>query len=169
MAPKLLFGGVRGWAAATESHLDVLITQSLPVVLWSLMLGIHLATQHSRIPREYLHYVPTSLQLLWILSLTIAMSRLAGNTVRFYGGRVAGGAHDVTSLTQKRAHRIVVIVRAVWMLRVVFNLNLTPILTTLGVGGLAASACIARQRFRISSRVSTFRSPGCCASATTSN
>jgi small-conductance mechanosensitive channel len=135
---RILFRVVREWAAHTESQLDILITGSLggPIVLWSLILGFHLATQNSRIPRHYLHYVQITLQTLWILSLTIAMSRLAGNTVRFYGGRVAG-VQAVTSLTQKLAQLVVVAVGLVWILKVVFDLSLTPILTTLGVGGIA--------------------------------
>ena len=138
---KVLFGVIRRWAAGTDSHLDVLITGSLPLVLWSVMLGIHLATQNSRIPREYLHYIPTTLAFLWILSLTIAMSRLAGNTVRFYGSRVTG-AQSVTTLLQKMAQLVVVAVGAVWLLKYVFDLSLTPILTTLGVGGLAVALAL---------------------------
>jgi small-conductance mechanosensitive channel len=140
---KVLFRLVREWAVHTQSHLDVLITESLrgPIILWSLMLGFHLATQNSRIPRPYLHYVPTTLRVLWILSLTMAMSRLAGNSVRFYGSRMTG-AQAVTSLTQKLAQMVVVIVGLVWLLKVVFNMSLTPILTTLGVGGLAVALAL---------------------------
>ena len=69
------------------------------------------------------------------------MSRLAGNVVRFYGGRVTG-AQSVTSLTQKLAQLAVVAVGLVWLLKVVFNLSLTPILTTLGVGGLAVALAL---------------------------
>jgi len=135
---RVLFRVVREWAAHTESQLDILITGSLggPIVLWSLILGFHLATQHSKIPRPYLHYVPLTLQALWILSLTIAMSRLAGNAVRFYGSRVAG-VQAVTSLTQKLVQLVVVALGLVWILKVVFDLSLTPIMTTLGVGGIA--------------------------------
>lgn len=138
---KVLFGAIRRWAAGTESHLDVLITGSLPIILWSVMLGIHLATQNSRIPRAYLHYIPTTLEFLWILSLTVAMSRLAGNTVRFYGSRVTG-TQSVTTLLQKMAQLIVVAVGVVWLLKYVFDLSLTPILTTLGVGGLAVALAL---------------------------
>src|SRR5665213_770036 len=108
---NVLFRVVRKWAAHTESHLDVLMVESLrgPIVLWSLMLGIHLATQHSEIPRRYLLDVPATLTALWILSLTIAMSHLAGNAVRFYGSRV-NGVQSVTSITQKLAQFAVVAV-----------------------------------------------------------
>ena len=140
---RVLFHVVRGWAQ-NDNHLDVLITESLrgPIVLWSLILGLHIATQNSEIPVRYLRHIPSALALLWILSLTIAMSRLAGNTVRFYGGRVTGGVRPVTSLTQKLAQIIVVILGLAWMCRVVFNINLTPILATLGVGGLAVALAL---------------------------
>jgi small-conductance mechanosensitive channel len=137
----LLFRAIRGWAARTDSHLDVLITQSLPIALWSLIFGLHIATQYSEIPRRYLQYIPNTLAVLWILSLTIAMSRLAGNLVHFYGGGVTG-AKNVTSLTQKLAQLVVVCTGLIVMLKIVFNTSLTPILTTLGVGGLAVALAL---------------------------
>ena len=79
---------------------------------------------------------------MWIVSLTIATSRLAGNAVRFYGSHVAGDMRPVTSLTQKLAQLVVLIFGLVWMLKVVFNINLTPILATLGVGGLAVALAL---------------------------
>jgi len=138
---KVLFRLIREWTGGTDSHLDVLITSGLPLILWSVMLGIHLATQNSKIPRQYLHYIPTTLEFLWILSLTIAMSRLAGNVVRFYGSRVTG-VQSVTTLLQKMAQLVVVAVGSVWLLKYVFDLSLTPILTTLGVGGLAVALAL---------------------------
>jgi small-conductance mechanosensitive channel len=140
---RLLFRLVKGWAARTESHLDALIVESLrgPIILWSLILGLHVATQNSEIPQRYKHYVPTVLAVLWILSLTMAMSHLAGNAVRFYGTR-AKGVQAVTSLTQKLAQAIVVILGLVWLLKVAFDMSLTPILTTLGVGGLAVALAL---------------------------
>jgi small-conductance mechanosensitive channel len=139
---SVLFRIVRGWAKRTDSHLDVLIIESLrgPIIVWALILGIHLATQNSRIPRADLKYIPRALAVLWITSLTTAMSRFGGNVVRFYGGRVTG-AQSVTSLTQKLTQLAIVLLGIGWMLRV-FDVSLTPILTTLGVGGLAVALAL---------------------------
>jgi small-conductance mechanosensitive channel len=138
---KLLFRVMEAWSRRTDSHLHVLVTQSLhgPIVLWSLILGLHIATQNSELPRRYLHYIPSTLAVLWILSLTIAMSHLAGSAVRFYGGR---GVLPVTSLTQKLAEMVVVALGLVWTLKVVFNISLAPVLATLGVGGLAVALAL---------------------------
>lgn len=140
---KLLFRAVSGWAKSDNSRVDVIVQETLggPLILWALILGAHLALQNSGMPRQYLKFAPQVLEVLWILSLTIAMGRLAGNLVKFYGGRVTG-AQAVTSLTQKLAQLTVMLVGTVWVLKVVFDLSLTPILTTLGVGGLAVALAL---------------------------
>src|SRR5580704_10794230 len=135
-----LFRAIRAWAAESESKLVDMIVDSIPVVLWSLILGLHLATQNSDLPKAYVRYLPRTLAVLWIVSLTIAFSRLAGNAVGFYGGRVTG-AQSVTSLTRKLAQLAVVAFGLAWLLRV-FDVTLTPILTTLGVGGLAVALAL---------------------------
>ena len=61
--------------------------------------------------------------------------------MRFYGGRVTG-TENVTSITQKLAQLIVVALGLAVLLKVAFNLSLTPILTTLGVGGLAVALAL---------------------------
>ena len=84
---RILFAAVRRWATNTDSRLDVLFIDTLrrPILLWIVILGLHLATQNSEIPPRYLHYIPKTLQVLWGLSFTIALSQFAGNLVRFYG------------------------------------------------------------------------------------
>jgi len=140
---RILFGVFQKWAGNADGHLAILVRESLsgPLVLWSIMLGLHLATQYSEIPARYLKHAPAALAALWILSVTLAMSHLAGNIVRFYGGRVTG-AQSVTTLTQKLAQLAVVAIGIAWLLRVVFNLSLTPVLTTLGVGGIAVALAL---------------------------
>src|SRR5580658_7216467 len=73
----VLFRAVRAWSRRAGSDLHLLFRESLygPVILWSLMLGLHIATQNSEIPRRYLHYIPPTLAALWILSLSIVLSR----------------------------------------------------------------------------------------------
>src|ERR1700678_1339831 len=112
---SVLFRMVRAWAAGTESNLVDMIVESLPVILWSLILGLHLATQNSELPKIYLKYIPKTLAVLWVVSVTIALSRLAGNVVRFYGGRIMG-AHSVTSIPRKLAQIAVLLLGMAWLL-----------------------------------------------------
>jgi len=140
---RLLFAAVRRWAKNTDSHLDVIFIDTLrrPFLLWIAILGLHIATQNSEIPQHYLHYIPKTLQVLWGLSFTIALSHFAGNMVRFYGSSLRG-IKAVTSLSQKLVQFSILIVGIMWLLKVVWDISLTPILTTLGVGGLAVALAL---------------------------
>ena len=140
---RVLFSTISKWARRTDSHLDTFIVEGLngPILIWAVILGLHVALQNSEIPDRYLRNVPRTLEVLWLVSLMIAASHLAGNVVRFYGGRVTG-SQSVTSLTQKLAQLVVVALGVVWILKVVFDFSLTPVLTTLGVGGLAVALAL---------------------------
>jgi small-conductance mechanosensitive channel len=140
LARRILFGLIRRWAKRTESQLDVLLidTLSRPMLLWIAILGLHVATQNSEIPARYLNYIPKTLQVLWVLSFTMALSHFAGNMVRFYGSTVRG-AKSVTSLSQKLVQLSITLIGIVWLLKMVFDISLEPVLTTLGVGGLAVA------------------------------
>ena len=54
----------------------------------------------------------------------------------------ATGARSVTSLSQKLAQLVVMVLGLIWMLKVVFNTSLTPVLTAFGVGGLAVALAL---------------------------
>ena len=79
--------------------------------------------------------------MLWLWSLISAASRFAGSAIRLYGQHVTG-TQSVTSLTEKLVQTVIVMIGIIWLLRVVFDLNLTPILTTLGVGGIAVALAL---------------------------
>jgi small-conductance mechanosensitive channel len=140
---KVLFAAVQRWARNTDSHLDVLFIDTLrrPILLWMAILGLHLATQNSEIPRHYLQYIPKTLQVLWGLSFTLVLSHFAGNMVRFYGTTLRG-IKTVTSLSQKLVQFSILIVGIIWLLKVVFDFSVTPVLTALGVGGLAVALAL---------------------------
>jgi small-conductance mechanosensitive channel len=140
---KILFAALRRWAKSTDSHLDVLFIDTLrrPILLWMAILGLHIATQNSEIPQRYLQYIPKTLQVLWGLSFTLFLSHFAGNMVRFYGTAVRG-VKAVTSLSQKLVQFSILIFGIVWLLKVVFNFSVTPVLTALGVGGLAVALAL---------------------------
>jgi small-conductance mechanosensitive channel len=80
------------------------------------------------------------LLVLWILSLIVMCSRFAGDFVRYYGDQVPG-AMPVTTLSQNLAQIVVVILGALILLRR-FGVSITPILTALGVGGLAVALAL---------------------------
>lgn len=139
---RLVFRQLRHWVGRTTGKLDDLLVDSLetPFLVWSLILAIHISVQVSALPPRVVNLSSKVLLLLWMVSLTMVASRLAAAVVRAYGAR-AGGGQTVTSLTQNLARLFVVSIGALLMLQQ-FGVSITPILTALGVGGLAVALAL---------------------------
>lgn len=139
---RLLFRALRRWAAKTKTRADDLLIQAFsgPFMIWVLMLSLHLATQFSELPERATGLIGQGLLILWVVSLTIVASRLVGNLVKKYGNEIQG-ALPVTSLTQNLA-RIGVITIGILIMLNQLGVSITPILTALGVGGLAVALAL---------------------------
>jgi small-conductance mechanosensitive channel len=137
-----VFRFLRRWADRRQSPAAVMITQALrgPFMIWVLMLGIHLATQSADIPASWQTNIARILSVLWIVSLALTASRLVGDIIRHYGSDVPG-ALPVTTLTQNLA-QIGVGILALMILLNSLNIQITAILTALGVGGLAVALAL---------------------------
>jgi len=139
---RLLLRALRAWSSRTESRSAGILAACLrgPSLIWALILGAHLAVQASDLPEKQIDFAARALGILLILSLTFMGMRLARELVRSYGGHLAGAA-PVTTLTQTLAQAAVLILGIL----VLFGDKLqriTPILTALGVGGLAVALAL---------------------------
>jgi small-conductance mechanosensitive channel len=105
-----------------------------------LMLAIHLAAQASQVPQRYAGLLTKVLLVLWIISLTVVAARIASSVVRRYGSRLHGG-FQVTSLTENIVRIVVILLGALILLNEI-GVSVTPILTALGVGGLAVALAL---------------------------
>jgi small-conductance mechanosensitive channel len=138
----LVIRALRAWTARTQSRPGLILTGALrgPTLIWVLIVAVHLGIQTSELPAR-ITAIPTKVLLvLWIVSLTMMGVRLAGNMVRFYGDQVPG-ALPVTTLTQTLAE-LVVVVLGILLLLSALDFRITPILTALGVGGLAVALAL---------------------------
>src|SRR3984885_164026 len=142
VAKRLLLGALRGWAAHSKGQAFNIIADALagPFVMCVLIVGLLLAMQSSMLPGRPTLWVSRILLVLWFLSLTIMASRLAGDLIRFYGASTPG-ALPVTTLSQTLAQLGVVILGLVMLLNGL-GISITPILTALGVGGLAVALAL---------------------------
>ena len=139
---RLVLRGLKSWAARTGSRVGTVLYEALrgPTWIWALILAAHLAFQGSTLPKALTDPVATALLVLWIVSLTLMSMRVVGNMVRHYGTQVSG-ALAVTTLTQSLAQISVLILGGLILLRH-FKFDITPLLTALGVGGLAVALAL---------------------------
>lgn len=139
---RLVMRALRAWNERADSRAGRIFYDALhgPTRIWALILAVHVAVQWSDVPERFAADAANLLLVLWIVSLTMMCVRFAGNLVRYYGDQVPG-AMPVTTLSQNLAQIAVVILGALILLNH-FNVSITPILTALGVGGLAVALAL---------------------------
>lgn len=142
---RILLGGLRKWRdrapTRTVGMLNVLYEALRgPTHIWNFILAVHFAIQSSELPRNFTSRAPEVLQVLFIASLTLMFMRFAGDLVRNFGDQVPG-AVPVTTLSQNLAQLTVLILGILVGLRII-GIEITPILTALGVGGIAVALAL---------------------------
>lgn len=111
---------------------------------WCLVLALYVANEIvlglALLPERWHGQLRSLLQVAVILSITITLAGLAGRvTGQAAARRALGGA--VTGLAQTTA-RVTVIVVGLLLLLSALGIQITPILTALGVGGLAVALAL---------------------------
>jgi small-conductance mechanosensitive channel len=142
MVRWIVLRALRLWTSRSNSRPGLILTSALrgPLLIWPTILALHMAIQLSKLPENAAEWGSRLLLVLWIVSVTMMCSRVAGNLVRYYGAGVQG-ALPVTTLTRNLAQMFVCIMGALWLLRA-FRVDITPMLTALGVGGLAVALAL---------------------------
>jgi small-conductance mechanosensitive channel len=139
---RWIFRVLSGWCLRTKNQADDLIVHALrgPFMIWVLMLGLHLSAQASPLSEKISNLISKVLLILLIVSITAVAAKTASEVVRVYGNRLQG-ALPVTSLTQNLA-RISVIIIGILLILNSLGISITPLLTALGVGGLAVALAL---------------------------
>jgi len=141
-AKRVMMHLLRPWVARSKGPSAQFAIDAVrgPFMIWVLILGTHLAMQSSDLHPKATLWIGRALLALWILSLTFISARLAGALIRFHGSGIPG-ALPVTTLTQTLAQLAVVILGLLVLLNL-WGISITPILTALGVGGLAVALAL---------------------------
>jgi len=139
---KLFFRALHAWISRVPSRAGQTLNEALrgPTHIWNFILAVHFAIQSSELPHNVTGKAPEILQVLFIASLTLMFMRIAGELVRQFGEQLPGAA-PVATLTQTLAQVVVVILGILVTLRVI-GIEITPLLTALGVGGLAVALAL---------------------------
>ncbi len=139
---KILFNRLSRWSKKTSSPLDDVILSATqgPSLIWLLMLAIYAAVEISNLPEGFVGAMEKFLLVLGILSATIALNNIVGKVVKIYSQKIES-ALPVTSLTQNVCKIIVFGIGGLIILNSL-GISITPILATLGVGGLAVALAL---------------------------
>ena len=139
---QFLFSRLSRWAKNTKSEIDdtIIATVRGPFIIWCLMLGIYLALEVSKLPKDWVDIAGKAILVLGILSVTLVLANISARLVKMYSGKIEA-ALPVTSLTQNIT-RIIILGIGILIILNSLGISITPILATLGVGGLAVALAL---------------------------
>jgi small-conductance mechanosensitive channel len=142
VAGRLVCGRLSRWARQTSWQWDDLLVESLRrgIPFWSLLIGLYLAIGLWPLPDHLLVTLNRALYVIAWLSVTFLASGVAGRLVVLYSSRFQG-ALPAASITQNVAKIIIILLGSLMILNGL-GISITPLLTALGVGGLAVALAL---------------------------
>jgi small-conductance mechanosensitive channel len=139
-----LLAGLRRWSGARQTASAWLAALRVPSLLWSIVLGffaaIQVADDIAQIPRRLAERLNVLLEAAIILSVTVTLAGVLASVVATASERRSLGV-GVTSWARMSV-RLVVLVLGLLVLLSSLGIQITPLLTALGVGGLAVALAL---------------------------
>jgi small-conductance mechanosensitive channel len=139
---RTVFRRLARLAAATRSPVDDLVVASLsgPVVLAGAVAGLYVGLELAALPPALTRVIERSLVVLVIVAITWVLARLAAAYVHAKTA-VAHGTLPSATLLPNLA-RAAVLVLGVLVVLETLDIKITPIITALGIGGLAVALAL---------------------------
>lgn len=142
IARSVAFRLLHRWAAKTETKIDDIVIKSLkaPSIYWCIAMGLYIGVAISELPEKYVLYISKTIHIIVIFSITIASANLAGKISKNYIQKLAlpipttGLAYGILKGT--------IIVIGILIILSVLGISITPLITALGVGGLAVALAL---------------------------
>ncbi len=110
------------------------------IILWAVIIGLYSALPMLELPPHYHIIIQKALLVLVILSITLAASSILSGFIRAYAGEVKGEILSTSIFAI--FSRIVVMSIGIMIILQSLDISITPILTALGVGGLAVALAL---------------------------
>jgi small-conductance mechanosensitive channel len=134
----LLVSLVRRWSGSGAGWIAHVEAIRLPSLLWCLVLALYVALESAELPRRLSAPLHALFQAAIILSVTVTAANLLGSLIMRGADRLGGA---VTGLALTSTRLVVLLVGGLVLLSSL-GIQITPILTALGVGGLAVALAL---------------------------
>jgi len=133
---------LRTWAKKSATQLDKIIFDSTknPSIVLAVAIGLQVGLAFSGIPEKHMGYLGKILHVIIILSVTVASATLAGRLFRNYVQK-----SNIPIPTTGLAYGILkgtIFVIGVLIMLTDLGISIAPLITALGVGGLAVALAL---------------------------
>lgn len=138
----ITFKILRKWAGKTETRIDDIVIDSFstPSLYWCVAVGLYAGVVTSEMAKKYVFYLSNVIYVILILSVTFAAANLAGRIFRNYV-RKSNLPIPTTGLAYGLLKGVIIVIGFLIVLNVL-GISITPLITALGVGGLAVALAL---------------------------
>jgi len=139
---KIILKEIKKIAAGTKWEGDEIIIHSLQgmVMFWFIAAGCYGALRSIQLSQNLMDFFQKVLLVLVILSVTLVIAKILAGFVNLYSRKVGGALLSTTMFVN--ITRILVFIVGVLIILQSLGIAITPILTALGVGGLAVALAL---------------------------
>jgi small-conductance mechanosensitive channel len=141
VADRVVRVGLERWARSTPWKGDEVILNAMRGLtwLWFSLIGLHVAAGLAPLPPHVANLLGRLVEVGFIISLTVGLARVATNAFAIYSEHLAfkGSATVVTLLI-----KVVLFTVGALVILQTEGISITPVLTALGVGGLAVALAL---------------------------
>jgi small-conductance mechanosensitive channel len=139
---KIMFRLLRGWAEKTETVLDDIIvaTAQTPSIYLSVALALFVTIEFSAMPQRYLQSARNTILVIVIFSVTVMIANIAEQIFKNYTRQLNIPVPSTGLFLGVLKGGIIVV--GLLVILGVLNVSIAPILTALGVGGLAVALAL---------------------------
>jgi len=140
---KVVFGSITRWARRTATKADDLFLDAIrsPSFFWIVAISLYVALDTSSIQQRYVNYGLKALYIVVILSITLASANLISKLVQNALEKKSATGTPVTGLS-RTIIKAVVFALGGMIIANGLGISITPVLTALGVGGLAVALAL---------------------------
>ena len=130
------------WAKKTTTTIDDVIIRTLktPTIFWAAAISLYAGVAFSKVPDKYINYINKIIYVALVLSITIVFTSLSSKIFKYYVSRAKSPipATGLATATIKG----VILVTGILLIMSGLGISITPIITALGVGGLAVALAL---------------------------
>jgi small-conductance mechanosensitive channel len=139
---KIIITKLKQFAKKTKWKADLIIVNSLRgvIIIWLLIAGIYGALLNIAISPSLLTHVKNVFLAIVILAATIALGKIGAGFVSLYMQR--DDVHLPSTSIFRNITKLIIFLIGIMMILQALGISITPVLTALGVGGLAAALAL---------------------------
>ncbi len=138
----IAISALRKWMNRTGARVNEIIIRvfKIPSVFWCIVIGLYIGIEISELPRRYMPYVDKVISVILIFSITIAIANLL---VKIFEHCMQKSDIPVPATgIVFGVFRGAIIVAGMLVIFNVLGISITPLITALGIGGLAVALAL---------------------------